>query len=485
MRLVEDKARVLAFLVPMIVRAIPEVLSWPYPIGFDTIVYAGYAVSETFVRMPILHVFKTTSLLYIIYTLLYKALGDPLLPAKLLGPLLTGLVGFTIYLYGRAAGYKPGASLLASLLATTCFVGLRISWEMYRQMLGTVFLFLIFYLETRPQTKMNRLGQAVLSFLTAWSHEFITVILLSHKAIQSLGKRHQFKIIEEALPAVPAGLLFVYQIYSPSTGALQVPVLQVASPTPLHLFLYITGFVLYLYLPLAPLIVFGIGELGKPQLRDFAFVCLLLTYLPLLSMGILDILWFRWTILIVYPVAFMAAGGFERLMNGEAPLSRETARRLAVATLVLNVVFTATYLVLPPEGQFNKYFGDWNIYKHFIQTSMLQSCIPLRDIPPTIEAIKWVDSLPGNKTLVLHEAFHNWAQIYAKSTRLVRINEQKLSSPIRQNISQLLVALAEKQNTTVYTIWWTNTTWYNMAQPPPQYKPIKTFQDIAVFIYNP
>lgn len=370
MRLGEDKARVLAFFVPMFVRAIPEVLSWPYPIGFDTIVYAGYAVRGTFVRMPVLQVFKTTSLLYIIYTLLYKALEDPLLPAKLLGPLLTGLVGFTIYLYGRAAGYKPGTSLLASLLATTYFVGLRISWEMYRQMLGTIFLFLIFYLETRPQTKTNRLGQAVLSFLTAWSHEFITVILLSHKAIQSLGKRHPYKIIEEALTAVPAGLLFLYQIYSPSTGALQVPVLQVASPTPLHLFLYITGFVLYLYLPLAPLIVFGIGELGKPQLRDFAIVCLLLTYLPLLSIGILDILWFRWTILLVYPVAFLAAGGFERLVKGEAPLSRETARRLAVATLVLNVVFTATYLVLPPEGQFNKYFGDWNMYKQFMQTSM-------------------------------------------------------------------------------------------------------------------
>ncbi|MEM3783179.1 MAG: hypothetical protein QXX32_06530, partial [Thermofilum sp.] len=217
MRLGEDKARVLAFFVPMFVRAIPEVLSWPYPIGFDTIVYAGYAVRGTFVRMPVLQVFKTTSLLYIIYTLLYKALEDPLLPAKLLGPLLTGLVGFTIYLYGRAAGYKPGTSLLASLLATTYFVGLRISWEMYRQMLGTIFLFLIFYLETRPQTKTNRLGQAVLSFLTAWSHEFITVILLSHKAIQSLGKRHPYKIIEEALTAVPAGLLFLYQIYSPST----------------------------------------------------------------------------------------------------------------------------------------------------------------------------------------------------------------------------------------------------------------------------
>jgi hypothetical protein len=199
----------------------------------------------------------------------------------------------------------------------------------------------------------------------------------------------------------------------------------------------------------------------------------------------IDILWFRWAILLNYPLTILAAEGFERLINGETWVSRNTARKIAFATLALNIVFTTTYVALHPEQQFNKYFGDWNVYKHFIQTSMLQSCIPLRDVEPTIEAIKWVDSLPGNKTLVLHEAFHNWAQIYAKNTRLIRINEQKLSSPIRQNISQLLVALAEKQNTTVYTIWWTNTTWYNMSAPPPQYKPIKTFQEIAVYVYNP
>jgi hypothetical protein len=61
--------------------------------------------------------------------------------------------------------------------ATAVVRRLRISWEMYRQMLGTTSLFLIFYLETGLQTRLNRLAQASLAFLTAWSHEFITVIV--------------------------------------------------------------------------------------------------------------------------------------------------------------------------------------------------------------------------------------------------------------------------------------------------------------------
>jgi hypothetical protein len=482
-RVSDREAGAAAFLAPLAVRAVPEILSWPYPIGFDTLMYAGYAVGETFLRMPLPELLKTTSLLYLVYTLLYKALGDPLLPAKILGPLLTAAVGYGVYRFTRRAGLEPGTALLASLLATAYFVALRISWEMYRQMLATAFLLAALYLEAGPPARRGRLLQALLAFLTAWAHEFITVILLAHKAARSLASRGLRRAVEEALPALPAALLLLYQVYNPHTHALQVPVLHVEAPTRLHLLLYITGFLAYLYAPLSPLLLAGLGQLRDPPLRDWALTCLALTYLPVLNPQGVDILWFRWAILLNYPVAVAAARGFERLTRGGA--GGRLGRGAALATLALNAVFTATYLALPPEQQWNKYFGDWNAYKQYVQTSMLQSSIPLRDVEPTIEAVRWVDSLPGDKVLVLHEAFHNWAQLYARNTRLVRVNEQKLSSPLRQNVSQLLLQAASSQNATVYTIWWVSTTWYNMTRPPPQFKPLKTFQDIAVYVYEP
>lgn len=483
MRLSDRRACAAAFLVPLAARALPEVLSWPYPIGFDTLMYAGYAVSGILQETPIPLLFKKTSLLYLVYTLLYEALGDPLLPAKILGPLLTAAVGYAVYKLARRTGFEPSTALLASLLATTYFVALRISWEMYRQMLATVFLLAILCLEAAPQLRGGRMLQALLAFLTAWAHEFITVILLAHKGLRALSKRELRWVVEEALTALPAALLFLYQVYDPQKSTLQILLLHVEALTHLHLLLYITGFLAYLYAPLSPLLLAGLEQLGKPPMRGWTLTCLVLAYLPALNPQGADVLWFRWAILLNYPVAMAAARGFERLARGEA--GGRLGRGVAFATLALNIVFTATYLVLPPEQQWNKYFGDWNLYKHYMQTSMLQSSIPLKDVEATIEAVMWVDSLPGDRVLVLHEAFHNWAQLYARNTKLIRINEQKLSSPLRQNVSQLLLRVASAQNATVYTIWWVNTTWYNMPRPPPQFKLLKTFQDVAVYIYEP
>ena len=83
MHLGGDRAGLLAFLVPLLVRTIPEVLSWPYPLGFDTFIYAGYALAETFLRVPVLQLFKKASLLFLIYTLLYETVGDPLLKKRI------------------------------------------------------------------------------------------------------------------------------------------------------------------------------------------------------------------------------------------------------------------------------------------------------------------------------------------------------------------------------------------------------------------
>ncbi len=480
------KYLLLSFLTPLLVRTVPEILSWPYPIGFDTLIYAGAAINEKALQAPPQQIFKTTSLLYIIYTLLYKLLGDPLLPAKILGPVLTGLVGLAAYHLARALSYPERTALLASALATTYFVALRISWEMYRQMLATIFLLAYLATESRNPKGLKLLALPALAFLTAWSHEFITVILMTHAFIQTLTSPSLKEAAQRALPSLPAAILFLYQLYNPQKNTLEVFHTTLYYPSQLQFTAYALGFLAYLYLPLAPLLAFGLQALKTPPLKNWTATCLTLTLLPAITPN-MDFLWFRWTILLVYPIAFASALGAEKLLNGQTPLKPRTARVIALSTLILNAVFTATYLVLPPEHQYNKYFGDWNPYKHYIQTSMLQSSIPLHDVEPTIQAALWVDSQPGNKTLVLHEAFHNWAQLYARNTKLVRVNEQKLSSPIRENTSRLLLTAAQaySRNSIVYTIWWLNNTWYNMTTPPPQFTPVKTFKDIAVYIYNP
>ncbi|MEZ0345264.1 MAG: hypothetical protein ABWK01_01765, partial [Infirmifilum sp.] len=249
----------------------------------------------------------------------------------------------------------------------------------------------------------------------------------------------------------------------------------------------ILGFLAYLYAPLTPLALPGLEALKDTTLLAWSLTCLALTLSPLTGA---TVLWFRWAILLAYPLAFASAAGYHRLRGKGLKLGPlKLGKRFAAAALLANLALSATYLALPPKHQYNKYFGDWNPYKHYIPTSMLQNSLPLSDTPEAIQALRWVDQNHPNSTLVLHEAFHNWARLTTHNSKLIRVNEAELSSPLRQNASQRIAALAANASSRgepVYTVWWTpGNGWYNMPSPPPGFHELTTFGKIPVFEYHP
>ncbi|ABL79123.1 hypothetical protein [Thermofilum pendens] len=472
---------VLSALIPALVRTIPEILSWPYTVGFDPVgIYAVNAYQGVFLSMGIPQLFKTTSLYFLIVTLAYKALGDPILAVKLLAPILNGLLGYTVYRYARSTGLGEKASLAAALISTTYFVGLRISWEMHRQMLATAMLLAYMELDKKPG-RAAAAAQAALAFLIGWTHEFITVILAAVAAARLLSSKTPREALR-AFTALPAGALLLYQVYTPETGALAVPAERLAGVDPAYMLAYATGFLAYLYAPLLPLLAYGASTLRDRGTLAWTATCLAMTYSFLTGT---TVLWFRWAILLNYPASLAAGAGLEKLLEKPG-----RARKAALALVAVYASMTATYIALPPEQQFNKYFGDWNIYKHYMQTSMLQNTLPLSDTPSAIQAVKWVDTLPGNKTLVLHEAFHSWAALYAKNSKLIRVGEHMLSAPnqYRPNTAEEILRAARREAATgakVYTIWWVaGKGWYNMPNPPPGFKEVKRFGEIAVYEYQ-
>ena len=92
----------LAFLVPFIVRAIPEVLSGSYPVGFD--VFAYYVPNTlSWLRDGIgfWSLLATAPLLYLLL-MGVTAVGVPIFwTLKVLAPLLLGLLGLVVFFYAR------------------------------------------------------------------------------------------------------------------------------------------------------------------------------------------------------------------------------------------------------------------------------------------------------------------------------------------------------------------------------------------------
>jgi len=69
--------------------------------------------------------------------------NNAILTVKILGPLLHALLGLSMYIFARKVlNWDAWKSLLLVVFSSIYFVSLKISWEVYRQMLGTIFLFL-------------------------------------------------------------------------------------------------------------------------------------------------------------------------------------------------------------------------------------------------------------------------------------------------------------------------------------------------------
>jgi len=117
-----NRGLLLVFGIGFLVRSIPEILAFPFPIGFETVHYA--AVMNSFTVWPHWSSFFTSS--WLLYALLVPAYWllrtDAFLLLKMVGPVLFGMNTAGIYWFARAKWVKTekkgGSAGLDSLLGT-------------------------------------------------------------------------------------------------------------------------------------------------------------------------------------------------------------------------------------------------------------------------------------------------------------------------------------------------------------------------------
>ncbi len=480
----------LAFLIPFAVRLIPEVIAWPYPLGFDTLIYADRMLQGTYLTLGAADLLKSTSLLWVIATVVGRLLGDVVLAVKVLGPVLFSLLCGLLTVYSRKVlGWNWWKALLLSVLAGTYFISLRISWEMYRQMLGFIFLMVGLTTLRISNVKWRWSIVAVSGFLVVWSHELAAVLYFAIVATHILMERNkgvQSKIFL-ALTATPGFLLFMYQGYSPAR--VLVPYNNVVTSSPMALASFVTGFLSYMFLPILPLAVLGALSFRELDVWSWLTICLGFSYWPIF-LPEYSKFWFRWAILLVYRVVFLAVEGIDRLWKwGRRFVWKFNIGKVLVLSLLLvNLAMSGYYLTSVPEHQI-QYFGEWNHYKQFIQTSMLQNSVSLSDTPEVVEALEWLgERAETDSVLLLHEAMDNWARILVSGVEIIRVDEVELSSQVRENAATCLIQLAEEKadnGSRVYTVWWVEGGGgYNMPQLPSQFNEIQNFKTISVFQYR-
>jgi hypothetical protein len=446
----------LAFLIPLAVRAIPEVLMGQFVVGFDTL---GYYVPNTLTWLSegvAFWNFLATAPLFYILLMGITSVGVPIvIVLKVLAPLLLGLLGAAVYFYAnKTLSWSSRKSLVVALFATLYFVALRVSWDMLRSELGLIFLFtaLIFLEKDEGSSFRNGVLLSLAMFAVVLAHQLVAVIMffiVLVTLVRLYFDKKMFVLARLFVCSVPAGFLFLLIVYANYVASSSFSVisgfLTQGSEGFMALFGFASysdlavdtlGFLVFCYLPLLPLVLLGARKLrGILHLKAWIvwiFAALLFVIVsPNASFLVFP---YRWTLLLAYPLAFFATEAFAGFKVNLYKLGFG----LMLATLSLGFIFLPNSLAFP-------YYSSFQLY---MPTSMLQNTVSLNDCQDTVNVLQWMKtSVDGEGVLLVHNAFYGWASLTLDDERLIRYGYER-----PEVVAEELVANGSVSS--LYLVWW-------------------------------
>ncbi len=421
-----------AFLIPLTIRAIPEILAGPYPIGYDTI--ASY--------VPFMHIWASGnflnyvgtvlggSLIFAIFGTIYSTTGmDPVFIVKVAGPILYGTLGIAEYIFTRRY-----------MLWSTVGKDLK--------------------------SKISSVEFSSLLLLTIITEALVGALVLSLTLIQTISqsglRSARFVAI---IPGITlfTGLLIGFQ--SAGVQIVSSAIRTVPAPNAL-------AFAFYIFIPIIPLVVLGARSIGSNILRNWILVCLVGLMASATLGSISQLVWpERWSFLMIFPLTVYATNGFLRLRRPEFQL-RYPGRLLGNIWILVLIVLAGTYIALPADHAFS-------YYRFFVPTSMLQSTIPVEDSQEVASAFHWLtNNTAGDSGIMTTEVMHGWASEYFLGKGTV------VSFPFGTTLSQALQEMINHGYPRVYTVWWANGSgWYGEPTVPSGFSLVRVFGQFGVFVY--
>jgi hypothetical protein len=509
----DRKGFLLSFVLGFVVRSIPEILSYPHPIGFDTIYYAA-RIKSGVVWHHWTSMFSTW-LLYAILTPLNSIVQNPFLLLKLVAPVIFALNSCGIYYFATSAlRWNPRKALAASFLFAFSMASLGLSWHFHRNMLGLAVLLFTLPLIIKIGTKRGFLWFILFSVLVVLSHEYASVILFS--VVLALlvvlflkGERKKsLRLLAAVSPASFIFLMSVYLMLFPVPFNLQTNVVYAEDsvyphpaglffmvdyskvdlpfmcyPSYLDLFLHVTSLFSVLYLAWVPLVLVGFF---RNRILDCWTILLLVGSFDALITPFFAIdLWYRWMLMLVYPFVFYAVNGIEKVLKSQSGIvvsnvkwlrwmkvSKRGVFRILLLTISLGLIFATTPLIFDRFGVFSIPTTYW-----YIPSTMLYNSIPLRDVDGVVNALEWLNGqMNDHSAVLLHQALVSWADLY--------LDKKYVIVYYQMDIEKALEVALRHGFAPIYTIWWNqNIGWYGITVPE-HFKYIFSSDRISVLQYS-
>jgi len=449
------KGLIVSFVFGFLVRLVPEVLSFPYPIGFDTVYYAARMNSGVVWGhwSSLFHTWLIYAILVPMYSLTQV---DPFLLLKIVGPLLYGGSAAGIYYFAwKGLNWGVKKSLFSSVFFAFQLAALGISWHLYRNLFGLMLLLFALPFFKKIESWKELALLAVLSLFIVFGHEYASVAMLAMiLGLVASGflkkKKIPYKVLIAILPAlivfmgsiyfrmfpvsvsVETNIIRISDSFNPHPGGLffLADYLSVATPVQhytnyFELVSHVVSLFALLYLVWLPLVLVGcfrdkILDAWTSLLLVGSFSCLIVPF------SALD-LWHRWMLMLVYPFTFYAVNGFWKVLESRdkhvasglrwmnwMKISRKSAIGISLVTALLGSLFMTWPLILGRYGL----IGASTTWKYFPST-MQSSSVPIQDTEGTVKAIEWLNkNMTDDSAVLVHDVFFYWTELYLDRNRI-------------------------------------------------------------------
>ncbi len=356
--LVRYRYELAAFLLPLFIRALPEVVVGPYPVGFDTIAfYVPNTLDWAAGKVGTLEILGTAPLMYLVSVPLFLLGADPVFLFKVMGPVLYGAMIWALFRFLQTClGWNDAHSLGGGLLVAAYFAVLRIGWDMYRNMLGLTFILLSLVVLEGPRTRSRELllsGLVVLAVASDQLTGVLILVVLGWEAFRYLRKRAWGQFYSLLKASTPGLVLFVAIVLAWSMTS-DMSLVQQQSPVPGPENVWNSlGFLGFLYLPFSPLIYLGVKKTAHSHLRSwavFSFGASLTALLPFIGVSVMS---YRWSLLLAIPFGIWTAEGISLVRGVRVGAGRSVAllkRGLIPVFSMALALSAALYLGLPAES---------------------------------------------------------------------------------------------------------------------------------------
>lgn len=483
---------IIIFLGSFALRLIPEILAGPWPLGFDTItLYVPTMLNWANGDFNPVHFNYYTPLCHFLLFSVYRISGSIFFTLKFLGPLLYGLLCSSfLFFVDRGLGWNNKKGLVAAFLFSVYFLNLRISWDLYRNMLGLALFFLFFpFLRKFDELPRSRKFIAsVLAILITLSHEITSVIMFfvifSGFALDIFKNKRLSKVFKLSLWFMPSLIILSFFVYSSAIVFHEVPgslnylatmSYSVLTGDVFSLFFLIFGLLL-------PFVILGFWR--DRTLDSWSLICLIGSFWPILYPWFQVIPWKRWMFMLGPPFTIYIVNGFDRLkmLKGEFVSHKGFHMRFSKLALILIIIGSTgiVYMIFPLSVTFSPSTTVDERLGYYFPGSMLCNTFPLADCDDFEKCFQHVNkSLDDSSVLIIHESLTGWARLYLDEGKNI-INYHS-NSPL-DGVSEALSAGYE----TIYLIWWVNGYgWYGQKNLPNCFEPEGFFSSyVAVYIYR-